>query len=370
MLGLFGFLETSIGPAMPFIRDRLDIGYTAASLHFSAFAAGGITIGIVGDRIVGRLGRTRTIWFGMAGMAAGVTVLALGPFIALTMLGTYVTGVCGTLALISNQSSLSDIHGEKRTVAIAESNVVASSAAVLAPLAVGGLDDAGVGWQLALMVGLPVYAMLFVTFRGISLPNQVDSAAKANPNAPLPRAYWIFWSVLFMVSAVEWCLAFWGADYLDEEVGLRKAAAATAMSIFFGAMVAGRLLGARLAAIYPGPGLLIAAIAIALAGFPIFWLSGDRPLLSLVGLFVAGVGIANFYPLTIAAAAGAAPAQPDLATARLAISGAGALLTMPLLVGVISDVVGMRWGFGVVMPLLILALLATVAGRREMPPVA
>ena len=81
-------------------------------------------------------------------------------------------------------------------------------------------------------------------------------------------------------------------------------------------------------------------------------------------LFVTGIGIANFYPLTVAAAANAAPDRPDLATSRLAISGAGALLTVPLAVGVLSDLAGMRWGFGVVVPLLICGLVATIAGRR------
>lgn len=37
LLGLFAYLETASGPAMPFLRDRLDLGYAAASLHFFAF---------------------------------------------------------------------------------------------------------------------------------------------------------------------------------------------------------------------------------------------------------------------------------------------------------------------------------------------
>jgi fucose permease len=364
ILALFAYLETSIGPAMPFIRDRLDIGYTAASLHFSAFAAGGITVGLGGDRVVRRLGRHRAVWGGVAGMIVGVTLLASAPSIALTMFGTYATGLFGTLALVANQSALSDLHGERRTVAIAESNVSASTAAVLAPLSIGFFDAIGAGWQVALLIGIPVYALLFWRFGSERIPDDVTPEATAITNAPLPRAYWIFWLVLFLVSAVEWCVAFWGADYLDTEVGLSKTTAATAMSVFFAAMVAGRTLGARLARKHPGSGLLLGALGVALVGFPIFWLAGSIPVLSLAGLFVAGIGIANFYPLSIAAAADAAADRPDEATARLAISGAGALLTAPLIVGAISDAVGMRWGFGIVAPLLVCAIVATVAGRR------
>jgi fucose permease len=206
--------------------------------------------------------------------------------------------------------------------------------------------------------------LLAVSFYSRRIPSTAATKAHSSGGPEgLPRAYWIFWCVLFLVASVEWCIAYWGADYLDTEVGLSKSTAATAMSVFFTAMVAGRTVGARLARRYPGTRLLLAALVTALVGFPVFWLS---PLIapSIAGLFVAGVGIANFYPLTVAAAAGAAPDRADLATARLAISGAGALLIVPLLVGAISDLVGMRWGLGLVVPLLLCAVAATVAGRR------
>ena len=50
--------------------------------------------------------------------------------------------------------------------------------------------------------------------------------------------------------------------------------------------------------------------------------------------------------------------------ARLAVSGSGALLVAPLLVGTLADAVGMRWGFGVVMALILAATVAVLAARR------
>ncbi len=77
-----------------------------------------------------------------------------------------------------------------------------------------------------------------------------------------------------------------------------------------------------------------------------------------------GLGIANLYPLTLGAATGAGAHNIDRATARLAIAGGGALLIAPLAVGAISDVAGMRWGFGIVAPLLVAAFAcALVSGR-------
>jgi MFS family permease len=103
-----------------------------------------------------------------------------------------------------------------------------------------------------------------------------------------------------------------------------------------------------------GLSLLLAAIGVALAGSYSFWLA-PAPALSLSRSLSHGLGIANFYPLTVAAATGAAPHLVDQAAARLAVAGGLALLTAPLAVGALSDAAGMRWGFGIVAPLLVLA---------------
>ena len=100
ILGLFAFPESSIGPAMRFIRARLDLSYTTASLHFSAFALGGVITGFAGDRVVRRTSRRSALWLGMTGMTFWVASLAVSPVVAGTILGAFVTGAAGTALLI------------------------------------------------------------------------------------------------------------------------------------------------------------------------------------------------------------------------------------------------------------------------------
>jgi MFS family permease len=368
LLGLFAYVETVVGPAMPFIRERLDLGYLAASAHFSAFALGSMAVGLTGDRLVRRWGRRTALWGGIAGMVAGGVLLAVSPHIVGSLLGVFLMGSAGTISLISNQATLADLHRGREAQALSESNVVASSAAILAPLAIGGFASiAFLGWQFALLLTVPVLFLLYWRCGNASIPAARTAARSATGNQTLSRTFWLLWGVLFLVMSVEWCMAYWGANFLADVVGLRPSAAAMAMSIFFAAMILGRLIGSRLTRRYRGLSILLAAIAIAIVGFPLFWL-GPTPLVSLIGLFVAGFGIANFYPLTVAAAAASTSDSVDLATTRLAISGGGALLLSPLLVGAIAALVGMRWGFGVVVPLLLGALVILAIIRRQPQP--
>jgi fucose permease len=168
---------------------------------------------------------------------------------------------------------------------------------------------------------------------------------------------------LYLGVSVEWCVAYWGADFLENGVGLERSAAATALSLFFIAMLAGRLLGSRLARGLPGGTILLATLCVALVGFPVFWLSA-MPAPSLLGLFVLGLGVGSIYPLAISVGVAATPDRTDTATARLGLAGGGAILTAPFVLGAFADHVGIERAYGVVVPLLLAAVVLTLLGWR------
>src|SRR5215210_2489574 len=164
LIGFFAFLETVLGPLMPFLRRELDLGYTAASLHFSAFAFGAVLLGFFGDRLVGRWGRRAALWGGAFGMACGAVLLISSPSAAGTVSATFAMGICGALLLVTSQAVLSDRNGEWNAVALTEANVTASACAISAPLLVGASAASGLGWRTALLFPAVVLALLAARF--------------------------------------------------------------------------------------------------------------------------------------------------------------------------------------------------------------
>jgi fucose permease len=128
-------------------------------------------------------------------------------------------------------------------------------------------------------------------------------------------------------------------------------------------MVAGRIAGRQVARRMPTERLLLLALGVSTAGFFLYWLA-PVALIAVLGLFVAGIGVANLYPLIVALALGAAPGQSNEAGARLTFASGTAILAAPLLLGALADAAGIRLAYGVV-PLFILgALIASELGRR------
>jgi MFS family permease len=362
MLAFYNYLLSGLGPLMPSLREELAVSYTIASLHFSAFAVGMILAGLVGDRFVRRYGRRTVFWVGAAGLVAGAAALTIFHTPVLTVGSVLLMGGVGSLVLILIPAILADRHGENRAVAIVEANIVSATTGAMAGLLIGLSEQTPAGWRGALLLSLAIPLFLAVRFGRVALPVARPIAAQCEVATRLPPAYWAFWFTVVLAVGIEFSLIFWGADFLVA-AGLSTSAAATTVSLFLWGMVAGRIVGRQVAQRMPTERLLLCALAVSAVGFFVYWLA-PVALMTVLGLFVAGIGVANLFPLTVALALGAAPGQSNEAGARLTFASGAAILAAPLLLGVLADAVGIRLAYGVVPIFVLGALLASRLGRR------
>jgi fucose permease len=362
MLGLWAFLLYAIGPALPDLREQLDISRAAVSLHTTAIACGAITIGVLGDRIVRRLGRRRAFWSAAAGVSFGAVVLAGGGRLPITLIGSFVLGVSGALLVSVIQSTLADRHGTLAATAQLESNALAAALGAAAPFVVAIAIVAGGDWRFvffaAALVAAPAIAL---TYRGVEFPRP-PQLHHEQPRA-LPLRYWLPWTALLLFVAVEFCIAFWATDFLETERGFRESAAAASASLLLVGMTVGRFGGGWVARRARPEPILLTALATAATGFLLFWLV-DAPAAALIGLFVTGVGIALLYPLTLTLAIDAAEGRTDAATARAAFAAGIAIAVAPFVLGAVADTAGLVGAFAVVPALMAGGLAALLLARR------
>ncbi|MBC7812764.1 MAG: MFS transporter, partial [Burkholderiales bacterium] len=296
----------------------------------------------------------------------GAVLLTLGRHPVFTIGATLVMGYIGSLLLVMIQAALADLHGNRRGIAITESNTLAVGCAGLAPLLVGGLEGAGLSWRIALYVAALLWALSAVWLWRDPLPESAQpvSTTAAEPSQQrFPLVYWAYCLVVFLCVSVEWGVISNGADFLNIEIGFTKSEAATLMTAFFAAMLVGRAAGSYLSRRMSTPRLLISAIGITLVGFPLFWLT-DNGILNIIGLFLVGLGVANLFPLTLSAAVSVVPWNSNVASARVSMSSGSALLVTPLLVGYVADNAGLFNAYAIVGVLLLLAAIVTVYANR------
>ncbi len=367
MLAFYGYFLNILGPITPFLKDELKLSYTVSSLHFTAFAVGILLVGLFGHALIGRIGPWRALWLGAGGMSVGALVLVAGRSVVVTIGAAFCMGWVGSLMLILVSSGLSDRHGEKRAVALSEANVIASLVATTAPLLVGWLAPLPGGWRLAL--GLAAFAPLLMRlgFGRVAFPQPASRPDEpSSGKQPLPLMFWVFWVTLVLAVSVEFCMISWSADYLATGLGMLKVNAAQSVSLFLGGMILGRLAVSRLVQRFSPRRVVIGCVLLAGGGFALFWTT-HAVLAGLVGLFVTGLGVAGLYPLLLSLSIGSAGNNTVQASGRATLASGTAILALPLVLGRLADMVGIRLAYGVVAVLLagIFGIILATAGKAS-----
>jgi fucose permease len=349
------------------LKEELGLSYTVSSLHFTAFAVGILLVGLGGHVLIQRVGRWRSVWIGAIGMSLGACLLLSGRTPAITIGACFLMGLIGSLILVLVPSVLADQHEEQRAVALSEANVVASLVATAAPLMVGWFAHFAGGWRWALGIAALTPILMRLGLGRINAPQATPAQKEPiQSRQPLPSLFWIYWTALVLAVAVEFCMVFWSADYLESGLGMLKADAAQAVSLFLAAMIVGRLAASRLVQRLSIHTVVIAAIVVASLGFLVYWRAGSI-LPGLGGLFLTGLGVASLYPLILSLAIGAANGNTVQASTRATLASGTAILTLPLVLGRLADAVGIRAAYGVVAVLLMSVFLIIWLAVRRSP---
>ncbi|MCE1255238.1 MAG: MFS transporter [Anaerolineae bacterium] len=364
LLSFYGYFLNILGPITPFLQDDLHISYTISSLHYTFFAAGMLVTGLTGDFLIRRAGRVRSLWIGAIGMSLAAILLVVGRHPVVTIGATFLMGCIGTLILVIVPSALSDEHREKSPVAIAEANTISSLVNALAPLLVGWFAYTFFGWRLAIVLGSLSLIVLFIFLRKATPPVTEQNGQKATAER-LPFLYWVYWVAMVLGVSVEFCMIFWSANYFEVVLGLDKASAAQAVSLFLGGMIIGRFACSRLAQIISARKMVIFSIVLAAFGFAFYWLA-SAPWVGMLGLALCGLGVASLYPLIISLAIASSKGNTIQASTRASLASGTAILALPLLLGGVADSIGLRPAYAVVAGLLVcLMIVFLAAGRME-----
>ncbi|MFU8870681.1 MFS transporter [Micromonospora sp. SL4-19] len=427
-LGLWGFFLYGFGPVVPLLRDEQGTSAAVAGLHSTGIAVGALLGGALFAPAARRLGRGPAIWLGLAGVAAGVAALGLLRPLPATLAVVALIATFGMMVISGVSVVLTAHHGPAAPAALTEANAACAGMGILAPLVIGATVDAGHGWRpvMAVEVGLiALVALAALAFR-VRLPNGAPcdnsssarltprsdlepsaAAAAAEPvavtasataeaaggapvgspapardglagtGAPsggpagtrasdrLPATYWIAWVLMSVTGSIEVCLSLWAADVLRTHAGLGAGGASAAIAAIVCGMFVGRVAGGRFALRWPPVPLLLAALAVSLVGFTLFW-AAPVGWLAVTGLVVLGLGNALHYPLAISIALAVAGPAADKAAGWASYSMGVGFGIAPVVLGWVADGVGPHLAFLLLPGFIVAAVLLTVRLGRAL----
>lgn len=191
--------------------------------------------------------------------------------------------------------------------------------------------------------------------------------AAAAPPARLARPTWgvmLLVAVALSAMVLEGAAADWSAIYMRDVFGAAPFLAGVAVAVGALAQATTRLFADRVVEKHQPAAVARTMLGVLGAGTllvfaaPAYWLA-------LIGFALMGVGTATIFPLAMSAAAQRTDRAPATNVAALAQISFVAFLLGPPLLGLVAQAFGIRWSFGVGLPLVALSIVTAAALRAR-----
>jgi MFS family permease len=363
-----------------------DLGLSDATLGLTlvGMAVGAMAASPVAGGLVSRVGSRRVLLVAAAGLGASLWTVGAAPnaptlFAALTVVGA--TDAAMDISMNANgaayetrsgRSVMHGLHGTWSVGALAAAGIAAAGAATGVPLTL----------HLAL-VGAVIAGSVLATRRGLVsddarglVSDDARTPVAAEPGAPepapggtpAPRRIRFVRPIVVLAAAtvggaiIEGAPSDWSAIQL-ERMGVAAGVSALGYAAFMAGMVGGRFAGDRLTDRFGGAVVLRCGTALVAAGL-LIGVAVDHPAAFAIGLALAGLGAAGFFPLAFSAAARTEGVSPGSGAAAVSLAARLGFLVEPVLIGAVAELLSLRWAFGLVV---VVALVLAAAAPRIVP---
>ncbi|MEV0090845.1 MFS transporter [Streptomyces sp. NPDC050738] len=286
---LIGMLQAVYGPAVPGLREEFGLSPSAAGLGLSLHFTGGVAGVLAFNAIHSRISNSALLGWSYALMALGALGVALAPAWPVVLMAAFVCGL-GFGGVDYGLNQLFAVgFGNRSTAMLNVLNAHFGIGAVLGPAVIAAVGPENYPYAFGACAVLA--AALMLCTRGIGTQEPAPASAPAPASGPrlLSRVLVGFLALYILNVAVEAGVGGWEPTHL-ETVGFSAAVAASATSVYWLMMTAGRFLVVPLTLRYAPERILTVCAAGMTACLLLALVPGAAPYAYAgVGLFIAPV---------------------------------------------------------------------------------
>ncbi len=363
---IFGFADNMKGATIPALLSDLHLSYSQGGTillgAYIGFLIATLLTGILADLA----GKKAVIFVAGAALLIGIAGYSTFSSFWLLMAAMLVLGVgIGSIELGGN-AMIVELHGADRGRFLNLLAVFHGLGSMVAPFYAGQMLADGASWRLVYRLALIPVVLLPAYFLFLRYPHQ-RQAPRANGGlqkvwrSAVSSEMACFYLLIGAYCAAEIGIGSWIVEFLQKAKGQSVIASSLYLSLYFGLIMLGRLLGSFVVerAGYFRIMLLAASASILCLTLGVFGPPALAPLVPLTGLFFSVI-----FPTTTAAVSGRHQENVGTLLGLLfTFAGIGGMVG-PWMVGVAGDALGIQPGFGTLISMCVLMVAALTALTR------
>ncbi len=366
---IFGFVDNLKGATLSTLLVDLDFSYAqGGSILFGAylgFFIATLAAGVLADSV----GSRKILILAGGLISVGVLAFAGASTFWLLFGAMVVVGLGMGCIEVSGNGLIIQLHPLNRGRYLNLLTTFHGIGALLVPLYAGWLLNGGVSWRQVFQFSLPLAVLLTAVFVLTPVPAKIAATPaeasgfdwQAIGKLGFTRQMiWFYTAIAFYVGA-ELGIGAWIVEFLQRSKGFSLTGATGFLSLFFGMIMVGRIVGSL---VVERLGYLHSVLGAAGAGLICVLIGIFGPPSLVIFVPICGLFFSIIFPTITAVVSEVNPAKTNTILGMLfAAGGAGGALG-PWAIGVVSNSLGIQLGFALVAVYCLLVIGATGMVQR------
>lgn len=367
---MLGISISLLGPSLPDLAQRTNTPLAQAGIFFTLFSGGSVLATLFVARLNDRPARHFVLILGALLLALGHWLVAGSRTFAQAGLSIALCGLAMSAAGTAPNALIADLYRGRTGQALNALHLVVGIGGLMGPLLIGGAARMGQDYTLAYRI-VAVTLLLLVGLWAVSRPPRPQRAD--GHSAPISRGMFtplaLLLGLAMLYTGSEQLLSGWLATYARIAGRVDAAAASVTTSIFWLAILLGRLAAVGALRRLSSLQLLPLCVTLGMAGVGVLLLGSVAPALLWPGVALIGFAFGPIFPTNLGLTSEMAPDHAGAVGSLVVASGSIGAMVLPWTAGLLIPSLGIRGSIALAfLPLAaILLCLAGVARLRRQP---
>jgi FHS family glucose/mannose:H+ symporter-like MFS transporter len=348
-------MTSFLGATLPELSARLNFDLARGGALFSFLYFPQIPMVFLAGPLIDRFGKKPVLAAGFLLCATALVGIAYAPSYAVLAALLIALGLGGASAMSASNTLIPDLYPENPSSALNLGGVFFGVGAIFFPWLVA-LMTARLGlvltlWLITLLVAGVAVVAFMQRFPPVSAGGGFDWHEARR--LALNPAVIILALVLFFYSAVEISTAGWTRTFLQQDLLATPQTSKAILTIFWIAMMVGRLAASQVVKYVRGPNLLLGAAMGAVGGLLVVAMA-HSVVVATVGIVICGLTYAPVFPTTAGTASTYFPKLFATVFGMLMAVGLSAGVILPPAIGYVAKIATVRAGISLVVAFAVL----------------
>ena len=363
---MVGVSISLLGPSLPALAQRINVSLAQAGLFFTLFSFGSLVATLIVARLNDRPIRRLVLSAGAVLMALGLWLLARSTTFVSAGLAIALTGLAMSTVGTAPNAIMADLYRGQAGPALNALHVAVGAGAFSGPLlltaALYSANDYRAVYRVAAVLMLGIAVLWFVSRP--PLPQRAAGSAHLSLARLAPLLLVFALAVLY--TGTETTFSGWIFTYARTVVAQEATVAGLGASLFWLAVLLGRLTAVRVLRRVSNLALLRACVLGGAAGLALILLGQTWELLFWAGVALVGGCFGPIFPTALALASDLAPGQAGAISSLVVASGSAGAMVMPWAAGSLMPYIGIVGSMATAfLPLGLMLICLAAIGRRQ-----